>query len=317
MRKKIYAGLIAGLLLAGCAQSPEEPSGRDPAGAPGDGAAEEHGPVKVVTTFSLLGDLASQVGGELVTVHSMVPLGTDPHEYQPLPADVEAATDADVLVWNGLDMETGDGWFENLVEVAGKDFAANEVIEAAAGVEPMWLTEGETSEVNPHAFLSPRAGLIYLENIVQGFSLLDPQNAPTYEANASELKAKIEELDERYTAELGSVATPVLVTSERAFQYLANDYGLSEGYLWQIDTDEQGTPAQITGLISFIEENEVSGLLVETNVDPRPMETVSQETGVPVVGEVYSDELGPAGSPGETYLGYLEANLASYLAAMN
>lgn len=297
MRKIV--GLIAAVfLLAGCTS---------------DAAPPSSGSLRVVTTFSLLGDIASELGGEDVHVHSMVPLGTDPHDYHPLPVDIEAATQADVIIWNGLDMETGEGWFANLVEVAGKDLTGPEVVEAADGVAPQWLDAGA---VNPHAFLSPRAGVVYTENIAAALADADPGNSAAYASRAADLLREIRLLDERYAAELGALENPVLVTSERAFQYVAADYGLTEGYLWQIDTDEQGTPAQITTLITFIREHEPQGLLVETNVDPRPLETVAAETGVPIVGEVYSDELGPPDSPGATYLGYLETNLESYLRAM-
>jgi len=303
MKLRSLAGAaLAVAVLAGCADTPETP--------------EEAGELRVVTTFSLLGDLAKDIGGEHVQVHSMVPLGTDPHEYQPLPADIQHATDAHLLIWNGLDMETGDGWFANLVDVAGKDFDGDEVAEAAAGIEPLWLTDGDEEEINPHAFISPRAGLIYVENITEALAAVDPDNAEAYRVNGEELRGQIEEIETSYAAELAAVPTPVLVTSERAFQYLAEDYGLREGYLWQIDTDEQGTPSQITELIDFVQEHEPAGLLVETNVDPRPMQTVADETGVEIAGEVYSDELGPEGSEGETYLGYLEYNLAVFLKAM-
>lgn len=308
--RKLVGLALALTVLAGCGSGSgvtQEAEGNGDAGT---------GTIQVVTTFSLLGELASEVGGEHVQVHSMVPLGTDPHEYQPLPEDIQRATEADLLIWNGLEMETGDGWFEGLVDVAGKDFDGGQVAEAAQGVEPQWLTEGEEEEVNPHAFLSPKAGLVYVENIAGALALTDPDNAEDYETNAAALQSKIQEFDDRYSSELGAVPTPVLVTSERAFQYVAADYGLEEGFLWQIDTDEQGTPSQITSLVKFVNEHAPTGLLVETNVDPRPMETVSAETGVPIVGEVYSDELGPEGSEGETYLGYLESNLSAYLAAM-
>lgn len=303
---RVLSGFAAAAVaLAGCA-----------GGGGGENAAGD-GPLRVATTFSLLGELTEEIGGDHVSVHSMVPLGTDPHEYQPLPADIEHATEADLIVWNGLEMETGDGWFTKLVEVTGKDFDSSEVVAAAEDVEPQWLTEGEEEEMNPHAFLSPKAGLSYVERITRGLAQIDPGNAADFEANAEALAESIEEFDQRYAEELGAVGTPVLVTSERAFQYVAADYGLTEGYLFQIDTDEQGSPEQITSLVEFVKEYEPAGLLVETNVDARPMETVSGETGVPIVAEVYSDELGPEGSPGETYLGYLQANLESYVAAMN
>lgn len=301
MRNYLKVALLALLLLAAT------------------GAAQGNaGKVRVVTTFTVLKDIVAQVGGELVEIHSMVPMGTDPHEYQPLPADIIAATRADVLFWNGLDMETGDGWFKALVEVAGKELGGERVFELAAGVEPLLLTDGSTTAVNPHAFLSPRMGIIYTQNALAALVSVDPLNAETYERNAAAFIGLLREWDERYAALIGAVPKEErnLVTSERAFQYLAADYGLNEGYLWEIDTDEQGTPRQIRSLIEFVRNHRVNGLLVETNVDPRPMRTVSAETGVPIVGEVYSDELGPPGSPGETYLGYLEHNLKMIVAAL-
>src|SRR5690625_4959391 len=201
-------------VLAGCADTPKTP--------------EEAGEVRVVTTFSLLGDLAREIGGEHVQVHSMVPLGTDPHEYQPLPADIQHATDAHLLIWNGLDMASGDGWFGYLVDVAGKDCVGDEVTEAAAGIEPWWLTDGDEEEINPHAFISPRARLIYVENITEALAAVDPDNAEAYRVNGEELRGLIEEIETSYAAELAAVPTPVLVTSERAFQYLAEAYGLRE-----------------------------------------------------------------------------------------
>lgn len=280
--------------------------------------ASANQPLTVVTTFSLLKDIVEQIGGDLVEVHSMVPIGTDPHEYQPLPQDIIAATQADILFWNGLNMETGDGWLEKLLSVAGKEFGTPQVVELAAGIEPLYLTDGNTVAVNPHAFISPKQGLIYAQNALAGLQAIDPDNAAAYAANAESFLTELEEWHFRYRRIMALVPDEdrVLVTGERAFQYLANDYDILEGYLWEIDTDEQGTPQQIASLIAFVREHQPHGLLTETNVDPRPMRTVSAETGVPIIGEVYSDELGPAGSPGDTYFGYLNHNLGMFMHAM-
>src|SRR5690625_4826741 len=158
--RRLAGAALAVAVLAGRAAPPDTP--------------EEAGEVRAVTTFSLLGDLAKDIGGEHVQVHSMVPLGTDPHEYQPLPADIQHATDAHLLIWNGLDMETGDGWLANLVDVAGQDFDGDEVAEAAAGIEPLWLTDGDEEEINPHAFISPRSSLVYVEDITEALAAVDP-----------------------------------------------------------------------------------------------------------------------------------------------
>lgn len=300
---KTGAILTAVLVVVGCGAPQSALTGGD----------SQSGTIAVVTTFSLLGDIVHEVAGEHVEVHSMVPQGTDPHDYQPLPEDIQAATQADVLVWNGLGMEMGGGWFPNLVEVAGKQLDEANVIEASNGVDALLL--GGRGEPNPHAFLSPQAGAVYVDNIEEGLILADPANATYYRERAARYKEELHAIDQRYHDELAALPNPVLVTSERAFQYVAADYGLEEGYLWPIDTDEQATPNQIIELIDFIDRKEPHGLLIETNVDPRPMEIVSEETGVPVVGEVYSDELGPAGSPASTYVDYLAFNLRAYVAA--
>lgn len=283
-----------------------------------DGGADESDSVAVVTTFSVLADIVENVGGDRVQVHSMVPMGTDPHEYQPLPEDIEKATEADLLLWNGLDMETGDGWFANLVDVAGKSFDGEHVAELAAGVEPMMLTDGDAEEINPHAFLSPDAGLTYTQNVIDALAEIDPDHADEYEANGADFLDRIGQIDTQYAEAFADIPDDerILVTSERAFQYMADDYELSEGYLWEIDTDEQGTPDQIVSLVDFVTDTQPHGLLVETNVDQRAMETVSQETGVPVVSEIYSDELGDEDSPASTYTDYLEYNLEVMLEAM-
>lgn len=282
------------------------------------GFASANQPLQVVTTFSLLKDIVEQIGGERVNVHSMVPIGTDPHEYQPLPQDIIAATRADIIFWNGLNMETGDGWLEKLLNVAGKAFDTPQVVELAAGIEPLYLTEGNTDAVNPHAFISPKQGLVYAQNALAGLQRIDPDYADFYATNAETYLTELEEWHFRYERIMSLVPDEdrVLVTGERAFQYLANDYNILEGYLWEIDTDEQGTPQQIASLIAFVREHQPHGLLTESNVDPRPMRTVSSETGVPIMGEVYSDELGPEGSPGDTYFGYLNHNLGLFMHVM-
>lgn len=281
-------------------------------------AAQRSDKLPVVATFSVIHDIVKTIGGDRVDVHSMVPFGQDPHEYTPLPLDVQKATDAAVIFWNGLDMELGDGWFDGLLDVAGKTIDGDQVIALAKGVKPMYLEDDGEIEMNPHAFLSVPVAIQYVENARDGLIKVDPDYADTYERNAAVYLAQLEELHRQYVEKLGEVPEErrILVTAERAFQYMAAEYSLREGYVWAIDTDEQGTPQQILSLIRFVRNNDVRVMFMESNVDPRALETVSRETGVPIYGKVYSDELGRPGEAGGTLLGMLQWNLNTIYAGL-
>src|SRR5690625_1634133 len=209
------------------------------------GEAEIEGGVAIGAAFSGVADIAANIAGPDASVHSIVPLGVDPHEYTPLAADIEKTTTADIVFFNGLNMEVGDGWFNSLIETAGKELDSEQVIEVSAGVEPMYLThaDGSEHEINPHAFLDPNVGMTYAENIRDGLVAIDPDNAAAYEERAEKYLAQLQEVDADYQERLGEIpaAQRVLVTSENAYQYLAERYGLTTGYIWAIDTEEQGS----------------------------------------------------------------------------
>lgn len=302
--KLTAVALMAVLVLAACGG--EDTSGKGDDGEHGDG------PLQVVTSFSILDDMVKEIGGNDVEVHNLVPIGTDPHEYEPLPEDTKKATDADVLFYNGLNLEGGEhGWFFKLIDSVDQD--EDNVFETTEGVEPMYLAseDGKDEEINPHAFLDPVVGIQMTENVRDALIKADPDNKQDYEDNAEKYLDQLKEIDKEYKEKISDIPEKhrVLVTSERAYQYLADRYGLEEGYIWAIDTEENGTPEQITSLINFIDKHDVPALFVETNVDKRPMETVSKETGVDIAGEIYSDEIGKPGSDGDTYINYLEYNI--------
>lgn len=293
----VSIAVASALLLGGCASAPD-PSDHQ---------------LKVVTTFSIIEDIVNEVGGEFVSVHSIVPLGTDPHEYQPLPKDVAHTAEADVIVWNGLNMELGDGWFENLLDTTGNQIDDDHVIEASAGVEPMYLSDGQGTEheINPHAFLDPHVGMIYTQNVLEGLVAADPDHADAYAARAEAYRDQLAEIDREYVDTIATIAPEhrTLVTSENAFQYMSERYGLKGLYIWAIDTGDLGSPAQISQLIQDLKQNPVPALFVESNVDTRPMETVSNESATPIFGEVFSDELGGTDTEGATYLDMLRFNI--------
>lgn len=290
-------GAVGAFVLAGC-------------GDPDTEATSDPDTVQVVSTFSILTDMVEEIGGEHVEVHNLVPVGQDPHEYESSPADTKALSDADVLFTNGLNLEGGDqGWAARMADSVGLD--DEQVVETTDGVDPLYLADGVEDSVNPHAYLDPNVGVIMAENIAAELVEVDPDNAATYEQNVSEYVDELTTLHEQYQQELGDLDQDrrILVTSERAFQYMADRYDLLEGYIWAVDTDDIGTPDQIISLIDFVNEHEPPALFLESNVTPSPMETVSEDTGVEIHATLYSDELAPEGEPGDTYLGLLEENL--------
>lgn len=210
-----------------------------------------------MTSFTIIEDMVNEIGGDLVDVYNLVPTGTDPHEYEPLPDDTKAATDADVLFYNGLNLEGGDkGWFAKMMDAVNQDWDV--AYQLAEAVEPMYITseDGKEEEINPHAFLDPVVGIEMAEKARDALIEIDPDNKATYEENAEAYLEKLIDLDEQYKTRIDEIPEEnrVLVTSERAYQYLADRYGLEEGYIWAIDTEENGSPEQIKNLLAFLEE---------------------------------------------------------------
>ena len=287
---------IGALALAGCSDT--------------NTATEDSDTIQAVSTFSILTDIVEEIGGGHVEVHNLVPVGQDPHEYESNPSDTTALSDADVFFVNGLNLEGGEqGWAARMAESV--DLTDEQVVMASEGVEPLYLAEGVEDSVNPHAFLDPNVGVIMAENVAAGLIEVDPDNAEAYEHNLSEYVDELTAIHDQYEEQIGTLEEErrVLVTSERAFQYVAHRYDLEEGYIWAVDTDDIGTPDQIISLIDFVNEHEPPVLFLESNVTPSPMETVAADTGVEIHATLYSDELAPEGEPGNTYVGMLKENL--------
>ncbi|NLW15171.1 MAG: zinc ABC transporter solute-binding protein [Erysipelothrix sp.] len=274
--------------------------------------------LSIVTSYTILEDMVHQIGKELVDIHNLVPSGTDPHEYEPLPNDIKQASDADILLYNGLNLEGGEhGWFMKLARSVNKD--TEKIHDLSLGITPLSLFSDDNvvDEINPHAYLSPKNGLIMVENVLKILIENDVDNKDIYEENAQAYIKTLNDIDLSYRKEFDTLESKVLVTSERAFQYMNKEYGLEEGYIWQIDTEETGTAKQIKELTAFIKEKDVKILFLESNVDPRPMETVSQESGVPIYKEhLYSDDIGSKGSAVDTYEKLLIHNLEAIIGGL-
>ncbi|REJ07520.1 metal ABC transporter solute-binding protein, Zn/Mn family [Halobacillus trueperi] len=304
MKKKfllLAATLFSLLMLAACGG--EEANGN---------TKQEDGKVQVVTTYSIVYDIVKNVGGDLVDIHSLAPIGSNPHEYDPLPEDVKKTTDADAVFYNGLNLEAGNAWFNKLMETAGKDDEDAPVFLMSDGVEAMYLTsEGNEGEEDPHAWLDIRNGIKYAENARDGLIKIDPENKEVYEENAEEYIAELQALHDKAVKQFNEIPEEerVLVTSEGAFKYFSDAYGFQAEYIWEINQENQGTPEQITRIVDIINEKQITGLFLETSIDARSMEAVSEETDVPIMGDVFTDSLAEPGEEGDTYISMMESNI--------
>ncbi len=295
----LLSSLAVLLVLTACGQNKTSSDGSDA--------------LKVVTSFTIIQDLAREIGGEDVVIHNLVPTGTDPHEYEPLPDDIKKTTDADILFYNGLNLEGGkSGWFFKMIDSVGQK--EENIFNLTERVEPMYIggKDGRDEEINPHAFIDPAVGIKMAEDMRDAFIKKDPDRKENYQKRADEYIHRLQEIDKEYEEKINAIPEEnrILVTSERAFQYMTSHYGLKEAYVWEIDTEENGSPQQIKSLVEFIKGNSVPILFIESNVDPRPMETVSQETGVSIAKKrIYSDEIGQPGEEVDTYMKYLKYNI--------
>jgi manganese/iron transport system substrate-binding protein len=265
------------------------------------GAAEKK---RIITTFTIIQDMAQSVAGDAAIVESITKPGAEIHGYEPTPRDIVKAQQADLVLWNGLNLER---WFErffsNLKDVPG--------VVLSEGIEPMGIEDGPyTGKPNPHAWMSPRNARIYVENIRRALVEIDPTNAATYNANAAAYSARFVELENYLRTELEKIPAEQrwLVTSEGAFPYLARDFGLKELYLWAMNADQQGTPQQVRRVIDGVRTHRIPAVFSESTVSDRPAKQVARETGARYGGVLYVDSLTTARGPAPTYLRLMEYN---------
>ena len=277
---------------------------------PSFAAAAADKPFRVVTTFTVIADIAKNVAGDAAVVESITKPGAEIHDYQPTPHDIVKAQDADLVIWNGLNLER---WFERFFQ----NVSGVPSVVASEGVEPMGIREGAYSgKPNPHAWMSPTNALIYVENIRKALVEHDPANADTYNKNAAAYAEKIKALDAPLRQRLASIpeAQRWLVTSEGAFSYLARDYGLRELYLWPINADQQGTPQQVRHVIDEVRKHKVPVVFSESTVSDKPARQVAKETGARYGGVLYVDSLSEEDGPVPTYLKLLETTVGTIAA---
>ena len=274
-----------------------------PSSAWAEGAQKK--PFRAVTTFTVIQDIAQNVAGDRAIVDSITRPGAEIHDYQPTPLDIVKAQAGDLVLWNGFNLER---WFERFFQNV-KSVPSAVLTE---GIEPMGIAEGPyTGKPNPHAWMSPRNALIYVENIRKALAKHDPANADAYAKNAAAYAAKIKALDEPLRKRLAAIPKNQrwLVTSEGAFSYLARDYDLREAYLWPINADEQGTPQQVRRVIDLVRKNKIPVVFSESTISDRAARQVARETGARYGGVLYVDSLSAAGGPVPTYLDLLKVTV--------
>ncbi|MBL1225425.1 metal ABC transporter substrate-binding protein [Enterococcus sp. BWR-S5] len=306
MKRKLSILLAAAaslVLLAACG------SGQSKTDASGENSSEEK--LQVVATNSIIADMAKEIGGELIALHSIVPVGTDPHEYEPLPQDIQKASEADVVLYNGLNLETGNGWFEKLMDTAGKK-ENTDYFAVSRTVTPMYLSNQESSHTeDPHAWLDISNGIAYSEEIARIFAEKDLENKEKYLENSEAYTEKLKELDQTAKAEFSDIPEEkrLLVTSEGAFKYFSKAYGLTAAYIWEINTESQGTPEQMKTIIDTVKSSDVPSLFVETSVDARSMERLSKEADLPIYSKIFTDSVAEKGEDGDSYYTMMKWNL--------
>ncbi len=259
---------------------------------------------RVVTTFTIIQDMAQNVAGDAAIVESITKPGAEIHGYEPTPQDIVKAQRADLVLWNGLNLER---WFErffrNLKNVPSAVLSE--------GVEPIGIEEGPyTGKPNPHAWMSPANARIYVENIRKALVQIDPANEAIYTANAKAYAAKFEELERTVREELETIPAEQrwLVTSEGAFPYLARNFGMKELFLWAVNADQQGTPQQVQKVIDGVRKNRIPVVFSESTVSDKPARQVARETGARYGGVLYVDSLTAKSGPAPTYLDLMAYN---------
>lgn len=276
--------------LAGCART---------VGDENSAITEDPRPL-VLTTFTVLADMARNVAGEHLLVESITKVGAEIHGYEPTPGDLRTAEQAELILDNGLGLES---WFEKFVERVPAPHAV-----VSDGVEPVYIrADAYAGKSNPHAWMSPKVAEVYVDNIASAFVDLDPPHAEDYRANAESYKAQLREVGDRLRADLDTLPPNerAVVSCEGAFSYLARDFDLQEAYLWPVNAEQEGTPKQVVATIDFVRDNDVPAVFCESTVSDKAQRQVAEDTGARFGGTLFVDSLSEEGGPVPTYLDLL------------
>lgn len=295
--KSLMLGFSLCLALVGCNKTDTQTQQTQP----------QQDKFTVVTTFTVIADIAQNVAGDAAVVESITKAGAEIHDYEPTPKDIAKVQTADLILYNGMNLER---WFEKFYQDA-KNVPAVVVTD---GITPLPIKAGAYKDLpNPHAWMSPSNALVYVENIKNALVQYDPANKDTYIKNAQEYSQKIKDLDAPLRAKLDKIPQDKrwLVTSEGAFSYLAKDYGLQEAYLWDINAEQQGSPKQVKALIDIVRTNKIPVVFSESTISDKPARQVAKETGASYGGVLYVDSLSEKDGAVPTYLDLLNVTVST------
>ncbi|CAJ1496822.1 metal ABC transporter substrate-binding protein [[Mycobacterium] burgundiense] len=292
----VASAATVAVVLAACA-----PAGR-----------EEFDRPVVLTTFTVLADIAANVAGEHLIVESITKPGAEIHGYEPTPGDIKKAARANLILDNGLHLEA---WFARFVD--GIDVPH---VVVSDGIDPVDIAgDAYAGMPNPHAWMSPLNVGIYAENMAEAFAELDPEHAPDYRANAAAYREQLQQVQHELVDKLAAVPPPqrALVTCEGAFSYLARDAGLVEKYIWPVNAEQQATPQRIAAVIEFVNHNDVPAVFCESTVSDAAMQRVVESTGARFGGVLFVDSLSEADGPVPTYLDLIRHDAATIVAGLS
>ena len=252
----------------------------------------------VLSTFTVLADMARNVAGDRLRVHSITRQGAEIHGYEPTPSDLEQATSAQLILENGLGLEL---WARRFTAAAGDV----PTVTLSEGIQPV-LIEGDAyaGRPNPHAWMSPQRAQQYVDRMVAAFTTLDPEGETTFRRLGDRYKQQLQQLDRDLRTTLAKIPERhrLLVTCEGAFSYLAKDYGLKEAYLWPVNAESQATPKRMARLIETVRESQVPAVFCESTVSDRMQRQVAQAAGARFGGIFYVDSLSKPNGPAPTLL---------------
>ena len=276
-------------------------------------------PLKVVASFSILGDLAREVGGDRIELHTLVGPDSDAHVYQPTPANAKTIAQANLVIVNGLGFE---GWIDRLIKSSGY---RGSVVRASTGIKTLKLKHdehdhghGHDSDVDPHAWQDLANALRYVDNIAQALAKADPAGQQVYLANAEKYKQAIATLDGELKTAFNAIAKEKrkVVTTNDAFGYFSRAYGIAFISPVGINTDAEASAADIGRIIKQIRREKIPAVFMENISDPRLLERIRQESGAQIGGVLYSDSLSKAGGPAATYLEMMRHNAKTLASAL-
>jgi zinc/manganese transport system substrate-binding protein len=278
------------------------------------------GRLRTVATFSILGDLVRQVGGDRVDIVTLVGPDGDAHVYSPTPADARKLAEAKVVFTNGLKLE---GWINRLIKSSGTKAP---VIEAANGVAPFeeaaeshGRSGGHAHAVDPHAWQNVANAKIYVANIRDALVAADPDGRSTYEANAAAYLGKLDALDAEVKATIQTIPADrrKIITSHDAFGYFEKAYGIDFIAPQGVSTEAEASAKDVARIIQQIKREKIRAVFLENIADPRLMERIAKETGARIGDRLYSDALSGADGPAGTYIDMMRHNIRAFSSALS